>query len=37
MMPPGMRITAIMERRHWKRANDGKADWQGKRWWVKAG
>jgi predicted P-loop ATPase len=31
------RITAAMERLGWKRErDDGKADWQGKRWWVKA-
>jgi predicted P-loop ATPase len=29
------RITAIMDRLHWKRNNDGKPDWQGKRWWIK--
>ncbi len=28
------RITAIMERLGWRRDNDGKPDWQGKRWWV---
>jgi predicted P-loop ATPase len=30
------RITGIMEYLLWKRDNDGKPDWQGKRWWVKA-
>jgi predicted P-loop ATPase len=29
------RITGIMEHIRWKRDNDGKPDWQGKRWWVK--
>jgi predicted P-loop ATPase len=28
------RIAAIMERLGWKRANNGKTDAQGKRWWV---
>ncbi len=30
------RIAAAMERLGWKRLNDGKSDWQGKRWWGKA-
>ncbi|MVT69847.1 virulence-associated E family protein [Bradyrhizobium pachyrhizi] len=31
------RIAAAMERLGWKRERaDGKTDWQGKRWWVKA-
>ncbi len=31
------RITAVMERCGWKRERtDGKTDWQGKRWWVRA-
>ncbi|QOG17594.1 virulence-associated E family protein [Bradyrhizobium sp. SEMIA] len=30
------RITGIMEHLCWKRDNDGKPDWQGKRWWIKA-
>jgi len=31
------RITAALERLGWKRERaDGKTDWQGKRWWVKA-
>jgi predicted P-loop ATPase len=29
------RITAAMERLHWRRErSDGKGDWSGKRWWV---
>jgi hypothetical protein len=28
------RITAVMDRLGCKRDNDGKADWQGKRWSV---
>jgi predicted P-loop ATPase len=28
------RITAALERLGWTRENDGKPDWQGKRWWV---
>jgi len=29
------RIAAAMERLGWKRErDDGKTDWQGKRWWV---
>jgi predicted P-loop ATPase len=30
------RITTAMEQVGWIRANDGKPDWQGKRWWVPA-
>jgi predicted P-loop ATPase len=31
------RIAAAMERLGWKRERaDGKTDWQGKRWWIKA-
>lgn len=31
------RIAAAMERRGWRRERtDGKTDWQGKRWWIKA-
>ncbi|APG11479.1 virulence-associated E family protein [Bradyrhizobium japonicum] len=30
------RITGIMEHLGWKRDNNGKPDWQGKRWWVRA-
>ncbi|MBR1154599.1 virulence-associated E family protein [Bradyrhizobium sp. JYMT SZCCT0428] len=30
------RITAAMERIGWERERGGKADWQGKRWWVKS-
>ena len=31
------RITAAMDRLGWRREHaDGKTDWQGKRWWVKA-
>ena len=31
------RITAAMTNLGWKRErDDGKTDWQGKRWWIKA-
>jgi predicted P-loop ATPase len=31
------RITAALERLNWRRERaDGKTDWQGKRWWIKA-
>jgi hypothetical protein len=30
------RISAIMMRLGWQRANGGKTDWQGKRWWEPA-
>jgi hypothetical protein len=31
------RIAAALERLGWRRErSDGKTDWQGKRWWVRA-